>query len=144
MYKSLVAALALAATVVSAAPNVAVVEAPTASMEKRSFNGLATVYEQLGGFGSCGNKNPDSAKIAALSNSFMKNQFKSPYCGRKIKLTNTGSNDGVGGKGRSVVVTVQDTCPSCNQGHVDLSVGAWNALTNNAPWGTVNINWDFV
>ena len=71
----------------------------------------------------------------------MKNQYQSEYCGRLIQVTNTGSDDGVGGKGNTVVEKVQDTCPSCDENHIDFSVGAWNQLTNNAAWGTVNIEW---
>jgi expansin (peptidoglycan-binding protein) len=64
-----------------------------------------------------------------------------PFCGRKIKATNKGSDDNVGGAGRSVTVTVKDTCPSCKKTHLDFSVGAWYALTDNAAFGTINIEW---
>lgn len=56
-------------------------------------------------------------------------------------MTNIGSDDGVGGAGNVVTATVADTCPSCDETHVDMSVGAWNDLTGNAPYGTVEINW---
>ncbi len=79
--------------------------------------------------------------IGALGMSWMKNQYKSQYCGRRIRIHNTGSNDGVGGKGNSIDITVADSCAACDQNHIDLSIGAWNRLTNSAPWGTVNINW---
>ncbi|KAH8669664.1 RlpA-like double-psi beta-barrel-protein domain-containing protein-containing protein [Tricladium varicosporioides] len=113
-------------------------------LEARAKQGLGTVYLQEGGYGSCGNKNPDSSLIVALSNTYMQSKANSPYCGRKVKITNTGSNSGTGGKGKSVTATVADTCPSCDAGHVDLSLGAWNALTGNAAYGTINISWDFV
>jgi hypothetical protein len=71
----------------------------------------------------------------------MNNQSPSPYCGRKVQITNLGSNDNVGGAGNTVVVTVEDTCPGCDENHVDLSVGAWNTLTGHAEFGTVNIEW---
>jgi len=102
-------------------------------------SGIGTIYLQGGAAGSCGAVNPDSAMVAALSPSFMSGG--SSNCGRKIKITNTGSNDGVGGSGNAITVTVADTCPSCDQGHLDLSEGAWNALTGNAAYGTVNISW---
>ena len=107
----------------------------------RSHSGEGTVYTQQGGTGSCGQKNPDSSKIAAISNYWMQSKSPGPYCGRQIQATNTGSNDGVGGKGNTVTVMVEDTCPSCDENHVDFSVGAWNALTNNAPFGTIDITW---
>lgn len=71
----------------------------------------------------------------------MDNEYQSPYCGRQISVTNIGSNDGVGGAGNSITVTVADTCESCAETHVDFSVGAWNALTNSAPYGTIEIDW---
>lgn len=71
----------------------------------------------------------------------MDGEFESPLCGRQIRATNTGSNDGVGGAGNSIIATVQDTCESCGQGDVDFSIGAWNALTNSAPFGTFDVSW---
>ena len=106
-----------------------------------SHKGLGTVFLQGGAAGSCGQVHPDSSHIVAISNFFQKNESPGPKCGQKIQVLNTGSNDGVGGKGKSVTVTVADTCPSCDENHLDLSVGAWNTLTGNAPFGTVNINW---
>jgi expansin (peptidoglycan-binding protein) len=67
-----------------------------------------------------------------------------PLCNSKIHAINTGSDDGVGGKGKSVTVTVKDTCTGCKRTHIDLSIGAWNHLTNNAPFGTVNLEWYFI
>jgi hypothetical protein len=71
----------------------------------------------------------------------MEDESPGPFCGRLIQVTNTGSNDGVGGKGNSVIARVEDTCPSCDENHVDFSVGAWNKLTNNAAFGTIDITW---
>lgn len=54
-------------------------------------------------------------------------------------------------QGRTVTITVVDSCqvvnnnPVCQSGHIDLSRGAWNALTNNAQ-GTIirGVNWRYV
>ena len=99
------------------------------------------MYQQFGGYGSCGKKHPDSDLIVALGKKWMGSKSPSSYCGRKIHVENIGSNDGVGGKGKTVTVTVADTCPGCDENHLDLSIGAWNKLTGNAPFGTVNIKW---
>ncbi|EPE30660.1 Barwin-like endoglucanase [Glarea lozoyensis ATCC 20868] len=128
------------ATSVIAAPN-PVTE--TGLSKRVDHFGLATVYTQNGGTGSCGKKNSDSAHIVALSNYWQKNQSPGPYCGRKVQVTNTGSNDGVGGKGNTIIATVADTCPGCDENHIDFSVGSWNQLTNNAAFGTANIKWHF-
>lgn len=47
----------------------------------------------------------------------------------------------VGGAGNVVEVVVVDTCPSCDEGHLDLSVGAWNTLTGGAYPSQVGISW---
>jgi expansin len=53
-------------------------------------------------------------------------------------------------QGRSVTVTVVDECPigsnpTCTAGHIDLSRGAWNQLTNNAPGTQIfGVNWRMV
>lgn len=79
----------------------------------------------------------------AISNYFMDNESPAPYCGKKIKLTNVGptTDESIGGAGNSVTVTVEDTCPGCNEGHLDLSVAAWETLTNNALYSVVGISW---
>jgi hypothetical protein len=71
----------------------------------------------------------------------MDNESPGPYCGRKVQVTNVGSDDGVGGQGNVIIATVEDTCPSCDENHIDFSVGSWNQLTNGADFGTVNIEW---
>ncbi|KAF1821481.1 uncharacterized protein K489DRAFT_410950 [Dissoconium aciculare CBS 342.82] len=136
------------------------------ALEKRvDHYGIATVNPNpSNGLGSCGNPFRDSQyKVrsfpktkrrdtltdggfkVALSNYWMKNQSPSSYCGRKIVLTNTGpsGDNSVGGKGNSVVVTVDDTCPGCDENHLDLSVAAWNKLTNGHGYSQVGITWHF-
>ncbi|KAL1989036.1 hypothetical protein VTN96DRAFT_5799 [Rasamsonia emersonii] len=99
--------------------------------------GRGTAYYQYGVAGSCGQVHSDSDLIAAIANG-------KSYCGKQIRAKNTGSNDGVGGLGNELTVTVADTCPSCGAGDVDFSIGAWNQLTNNSPLGTFNVEWEFI
>ena len=53
-------------------------------------------------------------------------------------------------QGRTVTVTVVDECPigsnpTCTAGHIDLSRGAWNQLTGNAPGTQIfGVNWRYV
>ncbi|OXV12171.1 hypothetical protein Egran_00068 [Elaphomyces granulatus] len=103
--------------------------------------GRGTVYYQDGAKGSCGQANTDDAIIAAISNSWMHFESPSPYCGRQIEVKNVGSDDQVGGAGKTLTVTVADTCPSCGPDDVDLSIGAWNSLTGNAEYGTFDAQW---
>ncbi|MCJ1464195.1 hypothetical protein MMC07_002808 [Pseudocyphellaria aurata] len=138
--QTLISVLAMAAGLTAAAPAPVPVTLPLA--ERDTHSGLGTVYIQGGVPGSCGQVNSDDAMIVAVSNSLMQGQSPSPLCGRQITVRNIGSNDGVGGAGNSMTVTVADTCMGCDENHLDFSVGAWNQLTNNAPYGTVNIEWD--
>jgi hypothetical protein len=63
-------------------------------------------------------------------------------CGKQVRITNVGSDDGVGGAGNSVTVIVADTCPGCPSAQsIDLSVGAWDVLTGDAAYGTIEIEW---
>ncbi|KAF8847101.1 hypothetical protein BDZ45DRAFT_607922, partial [Acephala macrosclerotiorum] len=105
--------------------------------------GEGTVYQKLGATGSCGETNPDSAIIVAVRNYWMNYEYEGPYCGRLIQVTNTGSSDNVGGAGNTVTVRVEGTCASCDENHIDFSVGAWNKSTNSAAWGTADISWHF-
>ena len=105
-----------------------------------SHNGIATDYYQYGVAGSCGEVHSDSSMIVAISPYWWS---RHNYCGRRIKMTNTGpiTDHSIGGKGNVVIVTVADTCSGCAEGHLDLSKGAWSTLTNNAADSQVGIRW---
>lgn len=108
-----------------------------------SHSGLATVYGQEGAPGSCGQYHSDSDFIGALTPTWQGSSYPPAYCGRKVFITNTGpGTDGVGGQGNTVTITVEDTCPGCpSPDSIDLSYGAFGALTNGATTGNVNIDW---
>jgi len=59
---------------------------------------------------------------------------------------NTGGGQDNIGKGKSATVKVQDTCTGCDKDHLDLSNGAFQALTGGKlhPPGKINISWKFV
>jgi rare lipoprotein A (peptidoglycan hydrolase) len=62
---------------------------------------------------------------------------QSQFCGRQIEIHNTNN-------GKSVVATVADACPTCNnQNSLDLSVGAFEQIATQAE-GLVPIKWKFV
>ena len=61
----------------------------------------------------------------------------SPLCGKKVEIINTDN-------GQSVVVTIADDCPTCNNGNsIDLSTGAFQQLAAFSK-GEVPIKWRFV
>ncbi|EHK50196.1 expansin module family protein [Trichoderma atroviride IMI 206040] len=144
--KTAVVILAAVASVVSALPSSEppsrVESAPRA--KRTTHSGLATVYDQFGAAGSCGQVHADSDFIGALTPTWQGSSWPPKYCGRKVFITNTGSGDGVGGKGNSVTIAVADTCPGCpSADSIDLSRGAFSSLTNGATTGNVNIDWHF-
>ncbi|KAK5656417.1 hypothetical protein OQA88_4798 [Cercophora sp. LCS_1] len=108
------------------------------------YKSFATVYTQDGTAGSCGNWHSDDDLICALSSDWMGDLYQAPHCGRVIEVVNIGSDYGIGGTGRSIRVVVKDTCPTCEPNHVDLSVGAWNSLTDGAEPSEFHIKWRFV
>jgi len=91
--------------------------------------------------GSCGDWNDNDSFVCALSNEWMHGEYKASECGRLIEVTHMGSDYGVGGEGNTIIVKVQDTCEDCDGDHVDLSMGAWDALTDGAPWGQIYTEW---
>lgn len=109
--------------------------------KKNRLAGAVTVYSQGARAGSCGEVHDDNAFIAALGNAWMNGEYMSEECGRQIRVTNLGSFYPVGGEGRSIIVTVKDTCESCDEDHIDLSIAAWNALTDNTDFGLINVAW---
>ncbi|EZG10889.1 hypothetical protein A7C99_0281 [Trichophyton rubrum] len=105
---------------------------PTTTLDS---SGRGTIYYQMGAAGSCGAVHGDGDYIVALGPNYMKGP-KSPYCGRRISAKNTSN-------GKTVTVTVADTCPTCGPGDIDFALGPWNALTNNASPGVFPLSWHF-
>ncbi|KFY68818.1 hypothetical protein V496_00773 [Pseudogymnoascus sp. VKM F-4515 (FW-2607)] len=96
--------------------------------EKRiTHDGIGSVNPNpTGALGSCGVSSPDSSMTVAM-------------------ITNTGptTDNSVGGTGNTIIVTVQDTCAGCDENHVDLSVAAWNLLTNGHEFSVTGVSWHF-
>jgi len=101
-------------------------------------DGFATFFYQNGVAGACGNVNPDSALIAAIDQDrYGTAGGASSLCGKQIHITNSQN-------GKSVVVTVADDCPTCNNGDsIDLSTGAFDMIADEAT-GMVPISWYFM
>ncbi|PIA89365.1 hypothetical protein CB0940_07412 [Cercospora beticola] len=106
-----------------------------------AHNGVATFFYQNGNAGSCGEYHKDSDYIVAISD-------KSPFtynahCGQTVTIKNTGGGDNNYGVGKTISAKVVDTCPTCNKDHLDLSTGAFKALTGGQldPPGQFNIQW---
>ncbi|KAG8217727.1 hypothetical protein J3R82DRAFT_5886 [Butyriboletus roseoflavus] len=85
--------------------------------------GVATYFYQNGNPGACGQVNSDSAFI--YQTRFGTSGPASPLCGQQVSITNQNN-------GKSITVQIADDCPTCqNENSIDLSVGAFEALSAN-------------
>jgi hypothetical protein len=65
-------------------------------------------------------------------------------CGQQVHITNIGGGINNLEVGNSITATVVDRCPAneCDANHLDLSVGAFKALTGGLdPPGAIQIEW---
>ncbi|KAI9013766.1 hypothetical protein CLU79DRAFT_768639 [Phycomyces nitens] len=58
---------------------------------------------------------------------------KSKWCGKKIRIT--------GPSGKSVVATVNDACPGCKHGDLDLTPILFKQIIGNMNKGIGKIKW---
>ncbi|OBZ75997.1 hypothetical protein A0H81_04336 [Grifola frondosa] len=88
--------------------------------------------------GACGNYHSDSDLIAAMQTIRYGNlNDVSKLCGQQVSITNKNN-------GKSVVVTIQDACPTClNEDSIDLSVAAFEQIATLEE-GEVPIDWHFI
>ena len=91
-------------------------------MSKRDGgDGEATYYYQEGAAGSCGDYNPDTAYIGALSTYWMDNNWGWNYCNAPIAITATSGP----AAGSTVNIVVQDTCEGCDEYHIGTCSSHW-------------------
>ncbi|PIL26472.1 hypothetical protein GSI_12230 [Ganoderma sinense ZZ0214-1] len=108
------------------------------AQEMALTGGDATYYNT--GLGSCGVFNTDADFIVAVDIHTIQsfpgagtNPNLNPMCGRQMKVT--------AANGKSVTVTVEDTCPTCAVGSVDLSPVAFQQLADLAVGRLHNVSW---
>ncbi|CAO3616829.1 unnamed protein product [Cunninghamella blakesleeana] len=100
------------------------------------FEGDGTFYEV--GKGSCGKQNTNNDMIVALNDPQMKNGSnpnKNPECNKKVQIT--------GENGKTVEATIEDTCPSCSKGNLDMSPKVFQLVCGNLDKGRCRIKWKF-
>ncbi|KAJ1677109.1 hypothetical protein EV182_006860 [Spiromyces aspiralis] len=95
-------------------------------------SGDGTYYKV--GLGSCGKTNSNDELVAAASQELMGSKGNGPYCGKKAKVTHGG---------KSVTVTIVDTCPPCTKGSLDLSPTAFKQLAD-LDEGRIPITWELL
>ncbi|ERF68688.1 hypothetical protein EPUS_05749 [Endocarpon pusillum Z07020] len=94
----------------------------TTSLAQKFTGGRATFYSPSVGLGSCGETHADSDLVVAGPSSMMPGA-----CGKTVMITNTGTGNGAG---NTISAEVVDTCAGCGESDLDLSIGAFDQLTN--------------
>lgn len=95
--------------------------------------GIATYYSV--GVGNCGKKNTDDEFVCAISkrmyDTVADSYSVSQYCGHMINVSHGG---------KTIQVKVVDSCPECDDGHLDLSPSAFKSLADPV-LGIIDIEW---
>ncbi|KAH7395448.1 hypothetical protein BKA64DRAFT_708844 [Cadophora sp. MPI-SDFR-AT-0126] len=99
----------------------------------QAIDGVANYYTQQGVAGSCGVYHQDSDHIVALGPAWGHNT----NCGRTVSIRHKGT-------GRVTTAVVADTCPSCPQTKLDVSVGVYEYLNGFLALDLILIEWNFV
>ncbi|OWZ80211.1 hypothetical protein C365_01162 [Cryptococcus neoformans Bt85] len=90
-------------------------------LEKRGavYSGRATFYDV--GMGACGVQNVASDYIVALNSNQYGSGYPGPQCGRPITISYNGVE---------VSATIEDECPTCPYGGLDLSKGLFDRFAD--------------
>ncbi|KIR77076.1 hypothetical protein I306_06014 [Cryptococcus gattii EJB2] len=90
-------------------------------LEKRGtvYSGRATFYDV--GMGACGISNVASDYIVALNSNQYGSGYPGPQCGRSITISYNGVQ---------VAATIEDECPTCPYGGLDLSKGLFDRFAD--------------
>ncbi|ORZ06939.1 RlpA-like double-psi beta-barrel-protein domain-containing protein-containing protein [Absidia repens] len=104
--------------------------------KKKTYKGTATWFlpaSEGGSTGACGPKEGNHSPIVALNHPQYGNMSKkSKWCGKKIRIT--------GPKG-SVTATVNDACPECKHGDLDLTPVLFKKVIGDMDIGVGKIKW---
>lgn len=106
------------------------------SSSSGTYTGTATWFKPAsegGSQGACGPEEDDDSYIVALNAPQYGNMSKkSSWCGKKVKIT--------GPKG-SVVAVVNDACPGCSHGDLDLTPILFKQVVGDMNIGVAKISW---
>ncbi|KAG0042242.1 hypothetical protein BGZ83_000734 [Gryganskiella cystojenkinii] len=102
----------------------------------KTFHGRGTWFSDDSG--SCDIKFSQDDMIVAMNEAQMGDlQGPGSKCGQMVRVS-------YGGK--SVDLTIVDTCPSqyCNEGQIDLSQKAFKQLAGGLSKGVISLDWEFI
>ncbi|KIO16884.1 hypothetical protein M407DRAFT_85509 [Tulasnella calospora MUT 4182] len=103
----------------------------------QTYNGRGTFFAP--GLGACGTHAGKSDAIVALNSGQYGDMAKtSKHCFRKIRIMNTEN-------GKSQVAVIQDACPGCGWGGLDLSPSLFQAIAaGGLDEGVIPLAWHFI
>lgn len=106
--------------------------------KRNSYRGRATWFipsKHGGSWGACRRFEADDAIVVAMNADQYGNMNEvSETCGRSVRIWH---------RGRSTTAVVNDACPKCNYGDLDLTPPVFRALgAQNV--GVLDIRWEFV
>lgn len=98
----------------------------------QKYTGEMTIYNPAGELGACGKRLSDDEFIVALgaptmgpsTYNVMTGEATNPWCGKSIQITY---------QGKTAVGRIEDKCPGCAAGDIDLSPALWKELTGMDP-----------
>ncbi|KAI8142394.1 RlpA-like double-psi beta-barrel-protein domain-containing protein-containing protein, partial [Fennellomyces sp. T-0311] len=100
------------------------------------YHGTATWFvpkDEGGPYGACGPKEDSNSLIVALNHDQYGNMSaKSKWCGKKIRVE---------GEEGSIDVTINDACPGCSHGSLDLTPRVFKAIIGDMNKGVGPITW---
>jgi hypothetical protein len=121
-------------TLLSLASTALALPVPAAHQNEKRYSGVRmTYYDTSVGLGACGNLNQNSAWTVALNSAQFGGGYPSPECGKTITIS-------YGGKTAQAVI--QDACPSCPYGGLDLSPSLFQHFADLGT-GVISGDWDY-
>ncbi|KAI8149452.1 hypothetical protein BJV82DRAFT_505173 [Fennellomyces sp. T-0311] len=101
-----------------------------------AFDGIGTYYNP--GPGSCGQTDTDDELVVAINRPQMHNGPNpnvNPHCNKYVYIK---GSDG------ETKARIEDTCPTCPQGCLDLSPAVFKAVCGDLKKGKCSISWKFM
>eukprot|EP00834_Sanchytrium_tribonematis_P007031 NODE_582_length_5738_cov_0.811314.p5 type:complete len:213 gc:universal NODE_582_length_5738_cov_0.811314:2543-3181(+) len=107
------------------------------------FTGDSTTYG-ASGTGACGTDTTTPAFSVALNQPQFGGNFKSEKCGQQLCVCGTGNKGSQGNAPKSYTcqtATVNNLCPECKQGALDLSQPLWKAVFPQDDPSRFEVSW---
>jgi expansin (peptidoglycan-binding protein) len=109
------------------------------SSSSGTYKGTATWFDPAsegGSQGSCGkSENPHSAIVALNHAQYGNMNSKSSWCGKKISIK---------GPHGTTTATINDACPGCGSGSLDLTASVFEKVVGNLDIGVGSITWHLI